>query len=138
MSYFRFLETTVLAAGIGLAASSVWAETIAIGIGHQSTVTNTVPGGIIIEKLELLEKYLPTTGRYEGVEFDLVYRDYTSGPPITNQMIASKLHFGVMGDYPLIVNGAVFQKEGNDESMLIQISGYNLKGTGNGVVVPIG
>lgn len=113
------------------------AETITIGIGHQSTVTNTVPGGIIMEKLELLEKYLPTTGDYADVEYDIVYRDYTSGPPITNQMIAGKLHFGVMGDYPLIVNGATFQDQGNDESLLIQISGYNLKGTGNGVVVPV-
>ncbi|MFT5630932.1 MAG: NitT/TauT family transport system substrate-binding protein [Gammaproteobacteria bacterium] len=127
----------VFAVGFSTFATGVWAETITIGIGHQSTVTNTVPGGIIIEKLELLEKYLPTDGRYEGVEYELVYRDYTSGPPITNQMVAEKLHFGVMGDYPLIVNGAVFQDQGNDESLLIQISGYNLKGTGNGVVVPV-
>jgi len=84
-----------------------------------------------------LEKYLPTTGKYEDVDYELVYRDYTSGPPITNQMIAGKLHFGVMGDYPLIVNGATFQAGGNEESLLIQISGYNLKGTGNGVVVPV-
>lgn len=127
----------LFAIGFSTLATGVWAETITIGIGHQSTVTNTVPGGIIIEKLELLEKYLPTDGRYEGVEYELVYRDYTSGPPITNQMVAEKLHFGVMGDYPLIVNGAVFQDQGNDESLLIQISGYNLKGTGNGVVVPV-
>jgi NitT/TauT family transport system substrate-binding protein len=52
-------------------------------------------------------------------------------------MIAGKLHFGVMGDYPLIVNGANFQKGGNDESLFIQVTGYNLKGTGNGLVVPV-
>lgn len=127
----------VFALGFSTLATGAWAETITIGIGHQSTVTNTVPGGIIIEQLGLLEKYLPTDGRYEGVEYELVYRDYTSGPPITNQMVAEKLHFGVMGDYPLIVNGAVFQDQGNDESLLIQITGYNLKGTGNGVVVPV-
>ncbi|MEM8554846.1 MAG: ABC transporter substrate-binding protein, partial [Pseudomonadota bacterium] len=86
---------------------------------------------------ELLEKHLPTTGKYEGVDYEIVYRDYTSGPPITNQMLAGKLHFGVMGDYPLIVNGAQFQAGGEDESLLIQITGYNLKGTGNGVVVPV-
>ena len=116
----------------------VSAETISIGVGHQSTVTNTVPGGIIIEKLGLFEKYLPKTGKYKDVDYDLIYRDYTSGPPITNQMIAGKLHFGVMGDYPLIVNGANFQAGGNDESLFIQITGYNLKGTGNGLVVPVG
>jgi NitT/TauT family transport system substrate-binding protein len=137
MTPYTKLGAAFFAVSLSTLATSVSAETITIGIGHQSTVTNTVPGGIIIEKLELLEKYLPTDGRYEGVEYELVYRDYTSGPPITNQMVAEKLHFGVMGDYPLIVNGAVFQDQGNDESLLIQITGYNLKGTGNGVVVPV-
>ncbi|MEP3639925.1 MAG: ABC transporter substrate-binding protein [Paracoccaceae bacterium] len=131
------IKQSLLAATLLPMASMAAAETITIGIGHQSTVTNTVPGGIIIEKLELLEKYLPTEGKYADAEYELVYRDYTSGPPITNQMIAGKLHFGVMGDYPLIVNGATFQAGGNEESLLIQISGYNLKGTGNGVVVPV-
>lgn len=131
------LKAALCAATFLTVAHATQAETITVGIGHQSTVTNTVPGGVIIEKLELLEKYLPTTGRYADVDYDIVYRDYTSGPPITNQMIAGKLHFGVMGDYPLIVNGATFQDQGNDESLLIQISGYNLKGTGNGVVVPV-
>ncbi|MFK7752980.1 MAG: ABC transporter substrate-binding protein [Sedimentitalea sp.] len=136
MTYHAF-KNSLLAMTLVPMASIASAETLTIGIGHQSTVTNTVPGGIIIEKLELLEKYLPTDGKYEGMDYKLVYRDYTSGPPITNQMIAGKLHFGVMGDYPLIVNGATFQKGGNEESLLIQISGYNLKGTGNGVVVPV-
>lgn len=128
-----------MSAIIMLAATttSAYAETITIGIGHQSTVTNTVPGGIILEKLELLQKHLPKDGKYADVKYDVVYQDYTSGPPITNQMIAGKLQFGVMGDYPLIVNGASFQKAGKDESRLIAITGYNLKGTGNGIVVPV-
>ena len=113
------------------------AETITIGIGHQSTVTNTVPGGIILEKLHLLEKHLPKDGKYADVKYELVYKDYTSGPPITNQMLAGKLAFGVMGDYPLIVNGAKFEKTGRKESRFIAVTGYNLKGTGNGIVVPV-
>lgn len=124
-----------LVASIG--ATAAQAETITIGIGHQSTVTNTVPGGIILQQLGLLEQYLPTTGRYEGVTFELEYRDYTSGPPITNQMVAGRLQFGVMGDFPLIVNGATFQEQGQDESLFIMITGYNLRGTGNGIVVPV-
>jgi len=113
------------------------AETITIGIGHQSTVTNTVPGGIILEKLGLLQKHLPKDGKYKGVDYEVVYKDYTSGPPITNQMLAGKLAFGVMGDYPLIVNGAKFEKTGRAESRFIAVTGYNLKGTGNGIVVPV-
>lgn len=122
---------------IAVAAGPASAETIDIGIGHQSTVTNTVPGGVILEKLDLLQKHLPKDGKYAGVNYNVIYQDYTSGPPITNQMIAGKLQFGVMGDYPLIVNGANFQKAGKDESRLVAITGYNLKGTGNGIVVPV-
>ncbi|AKH22332.1 ABC transporter substrate-binding protein [Sedimenticola thiotaurini] len=120
-----------------LLGNPAFAETIQIGIGHQSTVTNTVPGGIILEKLALLEKHLPKDGKYAGVDYEIVYKDYTSGPPITNQMLAGKLAFGVMGDYPLIVNGAQFEKTGRAESRFIAVTGYNLKGTGNGIVVPV-
>src|SRR5690606_36086633 len=113
------------------------AETIRIGIGHQSMVTNTVSGGVVLEKLELIDKYLPKTGKYANAKYQIEFRDYDSGPPITNQMLAGKLEFGVMGDYPLIVNGAKFQETGKQQSRFIAVTGYNLKGTGNGIVVPV-
>ncbi len=125
------------AALLMLAPTVAFAETITVGIGHQSTVTNTVPGGVILEKLGILQKHLPKDGRYKDVTYDVVYQDYTSGPPITNQMLAGKLQFGVMGDYPLIVNGAKHQETGKVETRFIQVTGYNLKGSGNGIVVPI-
>lgn len=133
----RTLATLSLCGSMALFATAVSAETIRVGIGHQSMVTNTVSGGIVLEKLDLLEKHLPTSGKYEGVDYDIVYRDYDSGPPITNQMLAGKLEFGVMGDYPLIVNGAKFQETGKQETRFIGVTGYNLRGTGNGIVVPI-
>lgn len=43
-----------------------------------------------------------------------------------------------MGDYPLIVNGAKFEEAGRSESRFIAVTGYNLKGTGNGIVAPVG
>ncbi|MFQ3790239.1 ABC transporter substrate-binding protein [Halomonas sp. A29] len=113
------------------------AERISIGIGHQSMVTNTVAGGIVLEKLGLIEKYLPTEGDYADAEYEIVFRDYDSGPPITNQMMAGNLEFGVMGDFPLIVNGASFQATGRNETRLIAVTGYNRQGTGNGIVVPV-
>lgn len=131
------LSFAALLAATALATSGARAEPLEIGIGHQSTVTNTVPGGVILEKLQLLEKHLPRSGKYAATEFKLVYQDYTSGPPITNQMLAGKLAFGVMGDYPLIVNGANFQATKKNESRFIMVTGYNLKGTGNAIVVPV-
>src|SRR5690606_24628360 len=120
-----------------LLGATAQAETIRVGIGHQSTVTNTVSGGIVLEKLKLVEKHLPKSGKYAKADYEILYQDYTSGPPITNQMLANKLDFGVMGDYPLIVNGAKFQETGKLQTKFIAVTGYNLKGTGNGIVVPV-
>ena len=112
------------------------AKTIRIGIGHQSFCTDTYTGGIVVKGRKLLEKYLPKDGKYADVQYDIVWEDYTSGPPITNQMLAGKLDIGVMGDYPLLVNGARFQETKSLRSLLVAMTGYNLHGSGNAVVVP--
>jgi NitT/TauT family transport system substrate-binding protein len=111
-------------------------ETIRIGIGHQSLCTDTYSGGITVKSLGLLEKHLPKTGKYAKVKYDLVWEDYTSGPPITNQMLAGKLDIGVMGDYPLLVNLARFQETQSLRSVIVSMTGYNMFGSGNSVVVP--
>lgn len=118
-------------------AMSVQAETIRIAIGHQSMCTDTYTAGIVVKELKLLEKHLPTTGKYADVEYDVSWSDYSSGGPITNQMMANKLNFGVMGDYPLIVNGAKFQATESLRTKYIAGTGYNLKGSGNAIVVPV-
>jgi NitT/TauT family transport system substrate-binding protein len=129
---------TFLALFGGMAfASAAAAETIDIGIGHQSMCTDTYTAGIIVEKLGLLQKYLPHDGKYKDVTYNITWSDYTSGAPITNQMLADKLNFGVMGDYPLVVNGAKFQATDSLRSLYVAGTGYNLRGSGNGIVVPV-
>jgi len=127
--------------GLGFAgfamSPAVHAETINIAIGHQSMCTDTYTAGIIVKELGLLEKHLPHDGKYAGVTYDVVWNDYSSGGPITNEMLANKLAFGVMGDYPLIVNGAKFQATDSLRSLYVAGTGYNLRGSGNGIVVPI-
>jgi NitT/TauT family transport system substrate-binding protein len=113
------------------------AETIRIGVGHQSMCTDTYPAGIIVKELKLLEKHLPHGGKYAGAAYDIVWSDYESGAPITNQMLANKLNFGVMGDYPLVVNGAKFQETASLRTLLVAGTAYNRKGSGNAIVVPI-
>jgi NitT/TauT family transport system substrate-binding protein len=117
----------------GLAA----AETIDIGIGHQSMCTDTYTAGIVVKELHLLEKYLPRDGKYKDATYNINWSDYSSGGPITNQMLANKLNIGVMGDYPLIVNGAKFQATDTLRTLYVSGTGYNLKGSGNGIDVPI-
>lgn len=118
-------------------ASLANAETVKIAIGHQSMCTDTYTAGIVVKELKLLEKYLPTSGKYKDIDFEVSWSDYSSGGPITNQMMANKLNFGVMGDYPLIVNGAKFQETDSLRTKYIAGTGYNLKGSGNAIVVPV-
>lgn len=127
----------LFAIGLTSLAASVSAETIPIAVGHQSMCTDTYTAGIIIKELGLLQKHLPTDGKYADAEYDISWADYSSGGPITNQMLANKLNFGVMGDYPLIVNGAKFQETDSLRTLYVAGTGYNLKGSGNAIVVPV-
>ncbi len=111
------------------------AEVVTVGIGTQNTTTNTVTGGIVIEKLGLLDRYLPKTGKYKDIEFKISWQNFTSGPPVTNGMVANTLQIGMMGDYPLLVNGATFQNGIETKSRLIALIAYNKDGAGNGIVV---
>ena len=133
----NFYRTLLATAGFAVAATTASAETITIGVGHQSMCTDTYTAGIVVKELGLLEKNLPKTGKYKDVKFDIKWADYSSGGPITNQMLANKLNVGVMGDYPLIVNGAKFQATKSLRSIYVAGTGYNLKGSGNAVVVPV-
>jgi NitT/TauT family transport system substrate-binding protein len=135
---FRFFSAFALSAICALVsaqASAQGKQTITIGIGTQNTTTNTVTGGIVIKELKLLEKHLPKTGKYKDVTYKIDWENFTSGPPVTNGMVANKLQIGMMGDYPLLVNGATGQQNKANETQLIAIIAYNAFGSGNGVVV---
>ena len=124
----------VVAATVGLASATASAETLEIGIGTQNTTTNTVTGGVVLKELGLLEKHLPKTGKYKDFQYKLSWQNATSGPPITNGMMANNIQIGMMGDYPLMVNGATGQATKN-ETQLVAIIAYNAVGGGNGIVV---
>src|SRR5258708_26512656 len=113
------------------------AETIDIAIGHQSMCTDTYTGGIVIKELKLLEKHLPHTGKYADATYNISWADYASGGPITNQMLAGKLNFGTMCDYPLVVNASKFQATKSLRTISVSGTGYNLRGAGNAIVGPV-
>lgn len=133
----RWLHAAVILCGalVFAAGGKVHAQKeLLVGIGTQHTTTNTVTGGIVIKELGLLEKHLPKTGIYKDLKIKIDWQNFTSGPPITNGMMADKIHIGMMGDYPLLVNGATGQNTRN-ETQLIAIIAYNEFGGGNGLVV---
>ena len=116
----RSLALRSLAMGLvatsALAGLPAAAQTITIGIGTQDTTTNTVTTGVVIKELKLLDKYLPKDGKYAGATYNVEWQNFTSGPPVTNGMMADKLQFGGMGDYPLVVNGYTFQSNPQSKS----------------------
>lgn len=116
-------------------AASAHGETIRVAIGTQDTTINCATGGLLIRELKLLEKHLPRDGKYKGVTYDVQWKNFTSGAPLTNEMVADKLDIGAMADFPGSNNGAAFLKAGKRSIFLTVLSGSTL-GSGNGIVVP--
>ena len=121
---------------VGMTAALSHAETIRVAIGTQDTTINCATGGLLIRELHLLDKYLPHTGKYKDVQYDVQWRDFTSGAPMTNEMVAGRLDFGAMADFPGSLNGAAFQKAGK-RSLFIAVLSGSIDGSGNGIVVPL-
>lgn len=126
---------SLLAAALAFAPAA-FAETIRVAIGTQDTTINCAAGGLMIRELHLLEKYLPHEGKYKDVQYDVEWHNFTSGAPLTNEMVADKLDFGAMADFPGSLNGAAFLKAGKKSILLSVLSGSTI-GSGNGIVVPV-
>ena len=111
------------------------AETVRVAIGTQDTTINTATGGLLVRELKLLDKYLPKDGKYKDVTYDIQWKNFTNGAPITNEQIAGKLDFGLMADFPGSLNGVAHEKAGR-KSLFITVLSGSVKGSGNGIVVP--
>ncbi|RFS85461.1 ABC transporter substrate-binding protein [Actinomadura spongiicola] len=106
-----------------------------IVVGYQSKTINTVTAGTLLRTLGFFEKRL----RELDGKHSVVWRDYDTGAPITAQMLAGKIDIGSMGDYPLLINGSRAQAQGGDaETQWVSVTGYNLRGSLNSVVVAPG
>lgn len=120
---------------VAVTLATASAETIRVAIGTQDTTINCATGGLLIRELKLLDKYLPKDGKYKGVTWDVQWKNFTSGAPLTNEMVADKLDIGSMADFPGSANAAAFQKAGKKSVFFTVLSGSTL-GSGNGIVVP--
>lgn len=129
------LYKKILGLSLTLAFATANAETIRIAIGTQDTTINCATGGLLIRELKLLEKYLPRDGKYKDAQYDIQWKNFTSGAPLTNEMVAGKLDIGSMADFPGSFNGAAHQKAGK-KSIFINVLSGSIEGSGNGIVVP--
>lgn len=129
----RFALSLLLVPALAASACTVAGEAAEgrtkVVVGYQSKTINTVTAGTLLRSLGYLEKNL-------GEKYQVVWQDYESGAPITAEMLAGKIDIGSMGDYPLLINGSRAQAQGGDaRTELVAVTGYNLRGALNGVVV---
>ncbi|MBA1200350.1 ABC transporter substrate-binding protein [Pseudomonas capeferrum] len=129
------LRHTLAGLALAIAAVSAHAQTIRIAIGTQDTTINCATGGLLIRELGLLDKYLPHDGQYKDAQYEVVWKNFTSGAPLTNEMVAGKLDFGAMADFPGSFNGVAFRDAGK-QSLFISVLSGSIQGSGNGIVVP--
>jgi NitT/TauT family transport system substrate-binding protein len=133
MRILNSLAALVLATGLTGAAHS---ETIRIAVGTQDTTINCAAGGLLVRELNLLDKFLPHVGKYADATYQVEWKNFTSGAPLTNEMVAGKLDFGAMAEFPGSLNGVAFQKAGR-RSLFISVLSGSPRGSGNGLVVPV-
>lgn len=116
-------------------------ETFTLNIGTQNKTIQTVTAGLIIQRLGLLEHYLPRTGRYRNVDYHIHWRDFTSGAPIVAGLQSEQLDIGILGDYPLLLSGvsaegAASNDPSSRKTRLVSFVASNPDGAGNTVIVP--
>ncbi|MEM0979019.1 MAG: LysR substrate-binding domain-containing protein [Cyanobacteria bacterium P01_H01_bin.58] len=119
------------------ASKSNPSETFKLTIGTQNQTIQTVTAGLIIQRLGLLEHYLPREGRYSHTRYQVHWTNYSSGAPIVTGLKAKEIDIGVLGDYPLLLSAvSVDETLPSAGTRLISFVASNPDGTGNDIVVP--
>jgi NitT/TauT family transport system substrate-binding protein len=122
-------------AGCSVAGAAADGAAEKVVVGYQSKTINTVTAGTLLRKQGYLERRLAELGRKNGKRYSVTWQDYDTGAPITAQMMAGKIDIGSMGDYPLLINATRGQQSAQTRTLLVSVTGYNLRGALNSVVV---
>jgi NitT/TauT family transport system substrate-binding protein len=133
---FRVVLAVLAIAQLLAACGGGGSKTVAVEVGYQSKTINTINAGTLLRDRGTFEAKLAALGKQTGVTYKVDWLDFPSGPPLTAQMIADKIDIGSMGDYPILVNGSKTSQYPDSKSQLVAVTGYNLRGSLNEVVVP--
>ncbi|NET53650.1 MAG: ABC transporter substrate-binding protein, partial [Merismopedia sp. SIO2A8] len=124
-------------------------ETITLTIGTQHKTIQTVTAGLIIERLGLLEHFLPREGQYRNTQYCLKWCNFTSGAPIVSGLQSQQIDIGILGDYPLLLSGIMPDEIPQNsqkpkaqkiatlaQTRLVSFVASNPDGSGNTIIVP--
>ncbi|MCU0551451.1 MAG: LysR substrate-binding domain-containing protein [Leptolyngbya sp. Prado105] len=106
-------------------------EILTLSIGVQNSTIPAITAGLIIQRLGLLEHFLPKDGRYSSTQYQIQWHDFSTGAPIIDGLRSQQLNIGILGDYPLLLSAEISQK-----TRLISFVSTNPDGSCNAVVVP--
>jgi NitT/TauT family transport system substrate-binding protein len=110
-------------------------ETITLSIGVQNNTIHTITAGLVMQKLGLLEHFLPREGRYSGIQYQIHWHDHLTGAPIIQGLHNGQLNIGVLGDYPLLLS-AVPSSQNCQRTCLVSFVAVNPDGSCNALIVP--
>jgi len=112
-------------------------DKIRVAVGTQDTTINCATGGPLVRELHLLEKYLPHTGKYQGVEYEIHWENQPTGAQLNSKYLANQLDIVQMADFPSVLGATAFATAGGKvESFYIANLSGGIKGAGNAILVP--
>lgn len=111
-------------------------DTLTLSIGIQNGTIPSITAGLIIQRLGLLEHFLPRDGRYSSTRYQIRWQDYLTGAPIVEGLDHGQLNIGILGDYPLLLSGLRCTQKKSNPTRLVSFISINPDGSCNAVIVP--
>jgi len=112
-------------------------ETLRVAIGTQDTTINCATGGPLVRELHLLEKYLPKTGKYANVTYQVEWENQPTGAQLNSKYLANQLDIVQMADFPSVLGATALKAAGDKvQSFYIANLSGGINGAGNAIVVP--
>ena len=132
-----FASSLCLSLSLLISLSARAADKIRVAVGTQDTTINCATGGPLVRELHLLEKYLPHTGKYQGVEYDIHWENQPTGAQLNSKYLANQLDIVQMADFPSVLGATAFAAAGGKvESFYIATLSGGINGAGNAILVP--
>jgi NitT/TauT family transport system substrate-binding protein len=133
----RIVPSLLLLMLILLAAPARAGETVRVAIGTQDTTINCAAGGPLVRELHLLEKYLPRTGKYQDVSYDIRWENQPTGAQLNSKYLANQLDIVMMADFPSVIGATALEATNSGvRSLYIANLSGGIRGAGNAILVP--
>lgn len=133
----RIVPSLLVLLLILLAAPARAGETVRVAIGTQDTTINCAAGGPLVRELHLLEKYLPRTGKYNDVSYDIRWENQPTGAQLNSKYLANQLDIVMMADFPSVIGATALEASNSGvRSLYIANLSGGIRGAGNAILVP--